>query len=239
MSRLIYFFMLLFAFIWSASAQVSTINTPAGPVAIGATITITWVYTPQTNPIQGILSIVDSTTQNTVIISSTITLSTQSFQWTVNVPAGTYYLALNDGSGNKDTGTFTVFTPGGTTSNSTAPAPATSGAAAPAAPKAPAAPSALPTATAAPKAPAAPSALPTATAAPASSPVSSKAPPSTTPAQPTSSPEQSSSSNVGIYIGIAVGGIVIGAILSFVGYRVYKKHQDSNFIPTPSSADLK
>ncbi|CAG8679507.1 3393_t:CDS:2 [Dentiscutata erythropus] len=115
MSRLIYYLTLLLAFVGAACAQVSTINTPAGPIAIGATITITWVYTPQTNPIQGILSIVDSTTQNTVIISSTITLSTQSFQWTVNVPAGTYYLALNDGSGNKDTGTFTVFAPGGTT----------------------------------------------------------------------------------------------------------------------------
>ncbi|CAG8707467.1 3732_t:CDS:1, partial [Cetraspora pellucida] len=91
---------------------VSSINTPGGNVAIGATITLTWSYTAQPNPLPGTLSVIDNTTKNTVIISSNITLSTQSFQWTVNVPAGTYYLALNDGSGDKYSGTFTVFQAG-------------------------------------------------------------------------------------------------------------------------------
>ncbi|CAG8572376.1 10206_t:CDS:1, partial [Scutellospora calospora] len=59
-----------------------------GNVVQGATITITWADT----------------------ISSSITLSVQSYQWTVNVPAGTYYIGLNNGSGNKLSGTFTVFT---------------------------------------------------------------------------------------------------------------------------------
>ncbi|CAG8690361.1 22380_t:CDS:2, partial [Cetraspora pellucida] len=84
---------------------VQSINTPGGSVAVGATITITWSYTTQANPLPGTLSVIENTTKNTVIISSTITLSTQSYQWTVNVPAGTYYLALNDGSGDKYSGT--------------------------------------------------------------------------------------------------------------------------------------
>ncbi|RIB12697.1 hypothetical protein C2G38_1791136 [Gigaspora rosea] len=108
MSRLIHFLILFLAFIWSASAQVSAINNPAGSVANGATITITWSYTPQPNPLPGTLSVIDNTTKNTVIISSTINLSSQSYSWTVNVPAGTYYLALNDGSGDKYSRTFTV-----------------------------------------------------------------------------------------------------------------------------------
>ncbi|CAG8471014.1 11698_t:CDS:2, partial [Scutellospora calospora] len=102
MSRFIYHLTLLLSvfliFFESTSAQVTTLNTPSGSIAVGATVTITWVYTPQTNAIPGILSCIDSTTQNTTIISNTINLASQSYQWTVNVPAGTYYLALNDGS---------------------------------------------------------------------------------------------------------------------------------------------
>ncbi|CAG8784687.1 3487_t:CDS:2, partial [Cetraspora pellucida] len=97
--------------------KVSSINTPGGNVAIGATITLTWSYTPQANPLPGTLSVIDNLTKNTVVISSTIVLSTQSYQWTVNVPAGTYYLALNDGSGDKYSGTFTVFQAGSTQSS--------------------------------------------------------------------------------------------------------------------------
>ncbi|CAG8548051.1 17721_t:CDS:2, partial [Cetraspora pellucida] len=82
----------------SGTFEVQSINTPGSSVAVGALITITWSYTPQTNALPGTLSIIDSTTKNTVVISSTINLATKSYQWTVNVPAGTYYLALNDGS---------------------------------------------------------------------------------------------------------------------------------------------
>ncbi|CAG8645981.1 279_t:CDS:1, partial [Dentiscutata heterogama] len=218
---------------------VSAVNTPAGSIANGATITITWSYTPQANAVPGVLSIVDNTTKNTIIISSSITLSTQSYQWTVNVPTGTYYLALNDGSGNKYSGTFTVFQPAGAAG---APAPAASGPAAPVA-SGPAAPAPAASGPAAPapaaSGPAAPAPAASGSAAPAPAATAAPALPTIT-AAPVSSKasEQSSSSNVGIYIGIAIGGIVVGAILSFVGYRVYKKHQDSKFIPTPSSADL-
>ncbi|CAG8760278.1 9597_t:CDS:2, partial [Dentiscutata erythropus] len=96
---------------------VQSINTPGGSVAVGATITITWQYTQQTNPLPGTLSVVDSVTKNTTIISKTIVLSTKNYQWTVNVPPATYYLALNDGSGDKDTAGFQVFSPGGNTSS--------------------------------------------------------------------------------------------------------------------------
>ncbi|CAG8458785.1 13175_t:CDS:2 [Racocetra fulgida] len=117
-------------------SEVQSINTPGGSVANGATITITWTYTTQPNPLPGTLSVIDNTTKNTVVISSNITLSTQSFRWTVNVPAGTYYLALNDGSGDKYSGTFTVFQAGAP------PAPAASGTAAAAPPAASGAPAA-------------------------------------------------------------------------------------------------
>ncbi|CAG8476749.1 3796_t:CDS:2 [Dentiscutata heterogama] len=93
--------------------MVQIINTPSGNIAVGATIIITWTYTPQANALPGILSVIDNTSQNTIIISNSINLSAQSYMWTVNVPAGTYYLSLNDGSGNKYSGTFTVFQPAG------------------------------------------------------------------------------------------------------------------------------
>ncbi|CAG8796686.1 28029_t:CDS:2, partial [Gigaspora margarita] len=178
MSRLIHFLILFLAFIWSASAQVSVINTPAASVAVGATISIFWSYTPQVNPLPGTLSVIDNRTKNTVVISNTVSLASQSLLWTVNVPAGTYYLAINDGSGEKYSGTFTVI-------QAKAPAP-----------------------------------------------VASNGPQAPSGASPPTQP-QSSSNNLGIYIGVAVSGIVVGVIFSFVGYRSYKKHQDSKFIPTP------
>ncbi|KAF0474726.1 hypothetical protein F8M41_024660 [Gigaspora margarita] len=216
MSRLIHFLILFLAFIWSASAQVTTINTPAGSVAVGSTITITWSYTPS-NVLRGTLSVVDSTTRNTVLLSRDLTLSSQSYRWTVNVPAGTYYLVLDDGTGDKSSGTFQVVQDSTT-------AAVSSGSLAPSG----AAPSGSPAPSGA-----APSGSPALSgAAPSGSPAPSGAYP---PAQP-----QSSLSNIGIYIGVAVSGIVgivVGLIFAFVGYRAYKKHQDSKFIPTPGNAD--
>ncbi|RIB00623.1 hypothetical protein C2G38_2150792 [Gigaspora rosea] len=230
MSRLIHFLILFLAFIWSASAQVSAINSPPGSIANGATITITWSYTPQSNALPGTLSVIDNTTKNTVVISSSVNLASQSLSWTVNVPAGTYYLALNDGSGDKYSGTFIVFQVGGAT-------PAAAPSSSPATPSTPAtpAPAQVPVPSGYGAAPAVPSASGS-PAAKAPAPVASNGPqaPSgaSSPAQP-----QSSSNNVGIYIGIAVSGIVVGVIFSFVGYHAYKKHQDSKFIPTPGNAD--
>ncbi|CAG8496407.1 5592_t:CDS:2, partial [Scutellospora calospora] len=54
----------------------------------------------------------------------------------------------------------------------------------------------------------------------------------TSPATSTPIPAQTTP-NIGIYFGVAIGGFLVG-ILSFAGYRVYKKYyQNSNFIPTP------
>ncbi|CAG8455140.1 25044_t:CDS:2 [Dentiscutata erythropus] len=105
MSRLI-FLTLLLAFIGFTSAQVGQVNTPSDKIATGANVIITWMYTQQVNQIPGTLSCVDNSTKNTVLLSSTVDLSAQSYTWSVNVPAGTYYLALNDGSGDKYSGTF-------------------------------------------------------------------------------------------------------------------------------------
>ncbi|RIB28293.1 hypothetical protein C2G38_1535282 [Gigaspora rosea] len=186
MSRIIYFLTLFLAFIGATYAQVSAINTPAGSVANGASITITWSYTPQANALPGTLSVVDNTTKNTVIISSTINLSSQSFMWTVNVPAGTYYLALNDGSGDKYSGTFTVFQAGGT-------APAAASGAAPAASGAAPAPSAAPAGGAPAAAGAAPSSSAAAPA--AAQPSSAAKQPSSQPASPAESPKSPSASS--------------------------------------------
>ncbi|CAG8607688.1 9043_t:CDS:2 [Cetraspora pellucida] len=46
------------------------------------------------------------------------------------------------------------------------------------------------------------------------------------------------SSNVGIYIGIAIAGVVVGIILSFAGYFLYQKYLDSKYIPTPGTVDM-
>ncbi|CAG8764764.1 7496_t:CDS:2 [Gigaspora margarita] len=49
---------------------------------------------------------------------------------------------------------------------------------------------------------------------------------------------QSSSLNIGIYVGIAVtGGVVVGSILTFAGYCIYKKHLDSKYMPTPGNVN--
>ncbi|CAG8717983.1 15768_t:CDS:2, partial [Gigaspora rosea] len=201
--------------------KVTAINTPAGSIAVGDNITITWSYTPSANVLRGTLSIVNSATRSTVVISNDVTLSPQSYTWTVNVPAGTYFLALDDGTGDRFSGTFQVIQ-GSTTAaapsdSHTASAPAPSGAASSAssASGSPAAKAPAPAASSGPQAP------------------SGASPP----AQP-----QSSSNNIGIYIGIALSGVVgvlVGVIFSYVGYRAYKKHQDyqdSKFIPTPGNA---
>ncbi|CAG8714091.1 4140_t:CDS:2, partial [Dentiscutata erythropus] len=98
MSRLI-FLTLLLAFIGLTSAQVGQINTPSNEIAIGANVMVTWTYTEQATQIPGILSCIDNTTKNTIILSNAINVSTKTYTWLVNVPASAYYLALNDGSG--------------------------------------------------------------------------------------------------------------------------------------------
>ncbi|CAG8787028.1 3726_t:CDS:1, partial [Racocetra fulgida] len=183
---------------------VQILNTPGNSIAVGATIIITWTYTPQVNPIPGILSIIDNTTKNTVIISSTINLSSQSYQWKVNVPAGTYFLGLNDGSGDKYSGTFTVFQSG-------LPNPATT------------------------QALFSQSAQLTIHSPAKTDEVVPSTPNPTTKANVNQT--TTNSSNIGIYIGIAISGIIIGVVLSFVGSYVYKKYQDSRFIPTSGNVD--
>ncbi|CAG8505019.1 44962_t:CDS:2 [Gigaspora margarita] len=101
--------------------EVTAVNSPTGSVVVGATITTTWSYTPQANAIPGTLRVIDNATKNTFLISSTINLTSQSFSWIAALPTGTYYLAINDGSSNKYSGTFIVYQAGGA-----APTPAAS-----------------------------------------------------------------------------------------------------------------
>ncbi|CAG8703003.1 10419_t:CDS:1, partial [Racocetra fulgida] len=79
---------------------------------MGANIPITWQYTPQANQLPGTLSVVNNATQNTTVIDRAVNLTAQAYQWTVSVPAAFYYLALNDGSGDKYSGAFEVYNAG-------------------------------------------------------------------------------------------------------------------------------
>ncbi|CAG8648746.1 24803_t:CDS:2, partial [Gigaspora rosea] len=92
--------------------QVGQVDTPSSKVANGANVVITWTYTAVANQMPGILSCIDNTTKNTTVINSSVDLASKSYRWTVNIPAGTYYLALNDGGGDKYSGTFSVFDAG-------------------------------------------------------------------------------------------------------------------------------
>ncbi|CAG8536605.1 16893_t:CDS:2 [Cetraspora pellucida] len=86
------------------------VNTPPGNLAQGATTVLTWQYTasPQQNATVATLRVINNSTGNTTPISNSLNLADQKLSWTVNVPPGTYYLALNDGTGDKYSGFFTV-----------------------------------------------------------------------------------------------------------------------------------
>ncbi|CAG8508972.1 9439_t:CDS:2 [Racocetra persica] len=49
---------------------------------------------------------------------------------------------------------------------------------------------------------------------------------------------QSSSPNIGFYIGVAITGVVVVIILSFAGYCIYQKYLYSKYIPTPGTVDM-
>ncbi|CAG8795182.1 26089_t:CDS:1, partial [Dentiscutata erythropus] len=104
---------------------VQTVNTPGTRVAVNATITVSWTYNAPTTPTNSSATLyaIDNVTKNSVIITDKIDPSAKSYRWVVNVPPGTYYLDLNDGTGDKNTGAFEVFdaTPG--TPSSTPPSP--------------------------------------------------------------------------------------------------------------------
>ncbi|CAG8502409.1 14077_t:CDS:2 [Cetraspora pellucida] len=131
MSRFIYFLTLFLVFTVFTLAQTpsttpttpsgTVINTPPGNLAQGATTVLTWQYTasPQQNATVATLRVINNSTGNTSSISNNINLADQKVTWIVNVVPGTYYLALNDGTGDKFSGFFNVVA--GT------PAPAASG----------------------------------------------------------------------------------------------------------------
>ncbi|RIA81463.1 hypothetical protein C1645_790385 [Glomus cerebriforme] len=101
---------LFLAFISLVNAQLNMINTPSGDISQGATILVTWsLIGPTTLP--GTLEVINKDTQNTTIISNNLDLNTKQLSWLVNVAPGTYNFALNDGSGNKFSGPFTVVIP--------------------------------------------------------------------------------------------------------------------------------
>ncbi|CAG8598006.1 6755_t:CDS:2, partial [Gigaspora rosea] len=108
--------------------KVVTFNTPSNKVAVNANIILTWQYnapaTAANGTATGILSIVNSGTKDTTVIDQNVPLAPKSYQWKVNVPPGTYYLTLNDGTGDKPTGNFDVFDSSAGATPTTGPAPA-------------------------------------------------------------------------------------------------------------------
>ncbi|CAG8730094.1 33027_t:CDS:2, partial [Racocetra persica] len=99
---------------------VGTVNTPTGNIAKGATIPVTWTYTPG-NAAAGVLRVVNNATGNSQTLNDNLNLATQSYSWLVNVDPAVYYFALNDGTGDKYSGQFTVVQGSGSAASGTAP----------------------------------------------------------------------------------------------------------------------
>src|ERR1044071_698291 len=83
------------------------INTPTGNISQGAVLPVTW-ETDGPTPQPGTLSVVNRDTQDTKTISDEVDLDAKKLDWTVDVEPGEYHFVLNDGSGEKFSGPFTV-----------------------------------------------------------------------------------------------------------------------------------
>jgi hypothetical protein len=152
----------------NAAATVNSIN---GPVAQGAQIFITYVITG-TPPAKINLQVINLNTKDAKVINDNLPVSPPSFPWVVDVPVGTYYFAINDGSGQAFSSNFDVSA--GTLPPSTT--PTTPAAATPApAPPAPAASAATPATSASASASAAASDSPKASTPAATTPASASA----------------------------------------------------------------
>ncbi|CAH1757842.1 8671_t:CDS:2 [Entrophospora sp. SA101] len=83
----------------------ATVNSIAGPVAQGATVYITYQFsTPPAGKVT--LQVINFTSKDTKFLSEDLPINPASFKWVVDVPVGTYYLAINDGSGQAFSGNF-------------------------------------------------------------------------------------------------------------------------------------
>jgi len=99
LAALIYYVTLIYA--------AATVESLSGPLGQGATVTITYkvVGTPT---IKVTLKARDQATQNELPISDDLPAALTTLTWTVNIPPGTYVLAINDGSGVNFSAPFTV-----------------------------------------------------------------------------------------------------------------------------------
>lgn len=98
----------------------TTINSPQGTLFDGAVYNITWSNAPSSGT--GIIGYCPaSDSNNCTNINENVDLSKDSYSWTVNCPPGQYVLFINDGTGNKYSGTFNVISRGGSSSGGSTP----------------------------------------------------------------------------------------------------------------------
>ncbi|CAG8482750.1 35596_t:CDS:2 [Racocetra persica] len=84
------------------------VNTPTGNLFTKAIAKITWTISGPAPAIAAILSVRNKQTNEDLVIDNQLDLNALSKQWEVNVPPGEYFLVINDGSGEKFSGTFKV-----------------------------------------------------------------------------------------------------------------------------------
>ncbi|CAG8538982.1 9641_t:CDS:2, partial [Cetraspora pellucida] len=84
------------------------VNTPTGSLFTNAMATITWSVSGAAPTMAAILSVRNKATNEDVVIDNALDLNKLSKQWKVNVPPGEYIFVINDGSGEKFSGTFKV-----------------------------------------------------------------------------------------------------------------------------------
>jgi len=173
----------------------ATVNSIAGPVAQGATVYVTYSFSSPP-PGKVTLQVINLTTKDTKSLSDNLPITPASFKWVVDVAVGTYYLALNDGSGQVFSGNFDVSA--GTLPPSTTPAAPAASTPAPAAPPA-----------STPAAPAASATTPAASAASSSPASSSTASPAAESAKPSAANSAPSFSGYSLLISLAVVAAVM------------------------------
>ncbi|CAG8610753.1 5905_t:CDS:2, partial [Cetraspora pellucida] len=108
------------------------VNTPTGSLFTNAMATITWSISGAAPTMAAILSVRNKATNEDVVIDSALDLNKLSKQWQVNVPPGDYIFVINDGSGEKFSGTFKViagvqFPSNNSPAGNSAPSPGLSG----------------------------------------------------------------------------------------------------------------
>ncbi|CAG8578730.1 4266_t:CDS:2 [Acaulospora colombiana] len=105
---------------------VLTVNSPLGFISNGVVYNITWTQSGSEPSGTCALYIINANNSARTTITTSADIASGSYSWKVNVPAGYYYFAINDGTGERDSGDFQVT--GGSSSASAGPnTPASSG----------------------------------------------------------------------------------------------------------------